>query len=92
MFKTKGFITYTTKENPDQPITREVLCAYQQSGLYCISLKDYDNSPSEFIYNNGIKDNMFLIPDKEDEYGETIYKKFDGKILAFEYKTYWEED
>ena len=90
MIKTKGTITYTTKENPDQPIIRNVLSAYQQAGLYQINLKDSNGSPSEFIYM--LRSKELLIPDKKDEYGEILYKEFDGKIISFEYTTYWEED
>ncbi len=90
MIKTKGTFIYTTKENPDQLITEEVSSAYQQAGLYQINLKDSDSLPSEFIYMFRSKE--LLIPDKKDEYGEMLYKKFEGKIISFEYTTFWEED
>lgn len=91
MLKTKGTITYTTKENPDQPITEEVLSAYQQAGTYQVNIK----LPAKyrypyFLYYGYSK--KWMVPDKEDKYGDLLYKEFDGKIISFEYTTYWEED
>lgn len=91
MLKTKGTFTYTTKENPDQPITGEVLSAYQQAGNYQVNLKHPSkHSYPYFLYYRYSK--RWLVPDKEDEYGDLLYKEFDGKIISFEYITYWEED
>lgn len=85
MIKTKGFIVYTTKDNPEQQIRKEV----SYIDWFMGDLQVYEKFPYiDFYFDTS--SNKWLIPYVED--GAIKYKEFDGKVVAFEYNTYYLDD
>ena len=83
MLKTKGSIIYSTSDNPSTSVTQNI--AYTQQ--FGDSFEVFTDTDKRFYYYKSV--DKWLVSCKKDEYDELLYDEFDGKIISFEYTTYW---
>ena len=86
MIKEEGHITYTIKDNP-LPITKYVIYITRMGKCVEIYLDDDSLVSPAFLYDSST--NTWFVPSK-DKYGEFAWKAFNGKVLSFEFRTYFE--
>ena len=86
MFEKKGYITYTTENNPDKPITLPVDSFYHEYDFVSIDIDPNikGSHPESFAYNRHTK--KWLVPGRKNKWGERPWKEFEGKIIDFEFK------
>ena len=86
IFEKKGYITYTTKNNPNKPITLPVdSFNYYGNVQYIDICSDAKGShPKCFAYNRSTE--RWLVPGRADKWGERKWKEFEGKVIDFEFK------
>jgi len=86
MFEKKGYITYTTKNNPNKPITLPVddFNYYRDIQTIDVDPCAKGSHPICFGYDRSTK--KWLVPGRADKWGERKWKEFEGKVIDFEFK------
>ena len=85
MIRNNGTITYKP-ENASEAITKKIAHIEWNQGLLSLFEVDHEDNVLEeiFLYDPD-KENWYL-PNYVDDYGEVVWKQFQGDILEFGFK------